>query len=253
MKYYYINEGFTDMLKGEQGEQGIKGIKGHAGDTGLRGLDGPIGIKGSDGPQGPQGIPGFKGDTGEQGEKGLPGERGDVGPKGIIGPIGDKGPRGYKGIRGETGETGKQGEKGAKGLEGRVGDSGSQYSNIGINMGDSCIIKKAEDYYFAGSFYDKGIADPYCPANYGIRGIETLGWSNRIKNYKVRITYDWMGRGSWTTTTDGYKGYQMQRKYNIHCCPVVAQNNGTMFNEKSDNLDDYKKYSSIRKYPFHEP
>ena len=47
---------------------------------------------------------------------------------------------------------------------------------------------------------------------------------------------------------DGKHGKQVERKYSMYCCSILG-NQETV----GENLDDYKNYSSVSKYPFHSP
>lgn len=249
-----INEPFTILLKGDPGKEGPKGAIGRVGDIGLRGLDGKIGPQGPQGDQGIQGVAGFKGDRGLQGSRGTTGPRGSTGAIGVQGPRGDKGPKGPKGIRGQQGDKGEAGASGVPGVKGKKGSSGSQFSNTTIGSLGSCEWKENIDH-LNSMMGDESKAANYCPEGYAMSGIKTSAWENTVREYTKKCRYSvYMGIPSTTCWTTPLRtiGTQIQREYSMKCCPTISPSTVDI-NSLSDNLDDYKKYSSIRKYPFHKP
>ena len=249
MKYNNLQEAFTDLLKGERGNKGDQGVIGSTGDIGLRGIDGAIGLKGADGPIGPQGRQGFLGDRGEQGDQGLTGERGDRGPVGPVGPKGDKGPVGPKGDRGNVGEPGDKGETGPQGSTGPTGQSGAQFSNINIDRNGSCYFKEVKDYKldFLG---DSSRNSNFCGEFYGMSGLKTKGWRNRVKEYNYKCKCYVFSGCKCKNFTVKYWGYQYNRSYEMKCCPTAGSN---ISYGNNHNLDDYNKIDSVRLYPFYMP
>lgn len=249
MKYNNLQEAFTELLKGDRGIKGEQGVIGSSGDIGLRGIDGPIGSQGNEGSKGPPGRQGFIGDRGEQGQQGLTGERGDVGPIGPKGPKGDKGPKGFKGERGERGKPGDKGEKGPQGVTGPTGQSGRQFSNININRDGSCYYTQIKDYNldFLG---DGSKSSNYCKQFYGMAGLKTKGWRNRVKEYNYQCKCYFLSGCKCKNFTVKYWGYQYNRSFEMKCCPAVGPN---MDYSNNHNFDEYNSIDSVRLYPFYMP
>lgn len=257
--YCDIKESFTSLLKGDPGKKGPPGVIGSTGDVGLRGLDGPIGPQGPRGDTGIRGLSGFKGDRGEQGERGITGRRGDKGNVGVQGPRGDKGPKGWKGVRGLQLERADPGPPGIQGPPGSKGESGRQFSILTVSNDEEkmCYWQENTEIY-PSMMGDRSREKNYCFPGYALSGIKTSAWSNNVEAYVEKCKPRYMKPPKCWTTHDKHIGNQMMRDYSMKCCPTILPktwfNSGNLNTEgRGDNLDDYKNYDSVRKYPFHKP
>lgn len=244
-----LNEAFTELLKGERGDRGEQGFIGSNGDIGLRGIDGAIGLQGLDGPIGETGKQGFIGDRGDQGNQGLTGERGDRGAPGLKGQQGDKGPKGFKGDRGDLGEPGEKGEVGPQGSTGPTGQSGRQFSNINIDNGGGCYYTTITDYNLNFLESDSKSSN-FCNNFYGMAGLRTKGWRNRVKEYDYKCKCYVISGCKCRDYTKKYWGYQYNRSYEMKCCPTPGP---SISYGNNHYVDEYKKIDSVRLYPFYMP
>lgn len=249
--YCNIKESFTSLLKGDPGKSGPNGVIGSTGDVGLRGLDGRIGPIGPSGDKGIRGDNGEKGNIGNQGERGSTGSRGEKGVNGVQGIRGDKGPKGWKGERGIQLDRAEQGPPGIAGPPGSKGESGRQFSNLTVSGAGNCVWQTNIEMY-PSMLGDRSRGSNYCSPGYAVSGIKTSAWLNSVEAYVEKCRTRYLRSPKCWTTHQKFVGVQMMRDYSMKCCPTITPNT---INEtgREDNLDDFKYYESVRKYPFHKP
>ena len=99
---------------------------------------------------------------------------------------------------------------------------------------------------------DRSRESNYCYPGYAVSGIKTSAWSNNVEAYVEKCKPRYMKPPKCWTTHDKHIGNQMMRDYSMKCCPTIISNTINT-NGRGDNLDDFKNYDSVRKYPFHKP